>query len=83
MLVLKNTGTTDASVQLTGGTEQQVLVPAGASVSVPVRSGSSWRLTPSSPVRAAVTMNDEDGANVAGWPLTPSAVNQQPIDVRP
>ncbi len=83
LLVLKNTGTTDASVELTGGTEQQVLVPAGASVSVPVRSGSSWRLTPSSPVRAAVTMNDEDGANVAGWPLTPSAVNQQPIDVRP
>lgn len=84
-LLLKNNGAADVSVGLAGGGEdQQVLVPAGSSVSVPVRAGSSWRLSPSGPVRAAVTMvGDDADAKVAGWPLTPSAVNQQPIDVRP
>lgn len=84
-LHLTNPGVGDVSVSLSGaGGEEQALVPAGASVSVPLRGGTSWQLTPSGPVHAALTLNaGEDDAQLAGWPLIPSAVTQQPIDVRP
>lgn len=85
VLHLKNAGVADVSVGLSGASdEQQVLVPAGTTISMPLRGGTSWRLSPAGPVQASVTMNGgEDAAALAGWPLTPSAVPQQPIDVRP
>lgn len=80
---LSNPGVADATVLLTGaGEEREVLVPAGSSVSMPLRGGTSWRMLPSAPIHAAVTMTG-DNAQLAGWPLTPSAVTQQPITVRP
>lgn len=85
VLHVKNQGADDVTVELAGsGGNETVVVPAGSAISVPVRAGTSWRLTPSAPIHAAITMSASDEeARIAGWPLIPGAVTQQPIDVRP
>lgn len=84
-LFIRNPGSADVTVQLSGSAAEETLtVPAGATVSVSLRPGGSSLLSPSGPVHAAVSMSGgDDDASLAGWPLISGAATQQPITVYP
>lgn len=84
--VLQLVNTDDAEARVTieaieGGTDQEIVVPAGGSAKVELVEETVYRLDASGSVRAAMTMTG-DGA-VAAWPLQPSASAAQSITVYP
>lgn len=83
-LQLTNTSDEDATVSLApaeGGDGEEIIVPAGQSVSADVESGTSYLLRPSVTVHAAVTMT-EPGA-LAVLPIQAGAGAEQSITVYP
>ncbi|UYO98187.1 DUF5719 family protein [Microbacterium sp. M28] len=83
MLHLVNGADEDVSVQLSaaGRSTREVTVPAGASVTAPLRSSTVYRLVADDAVTAAVTMTQQ-GA-LAGWPVVSGATEQREITVYP
>ncbi|KJQ53681.1 DUF5719 family protein [Microbacterium sp. SA39] len=83
-LQLANTSDDEATVALErvdGGETEEIVVPAGESVSVDVDSQTTYRLRPSSTVHAAVTMTESGG--LAVLPVQPGAGAEQAITVYP
>ena len=82
-LHLANTGRTDAKVTLTpkSGAAQQVSVPAGKGVAVPVTSHGSYTIDGASGLRASVSLT-ADGES-SSFALNPPGPLAQPITVYP
>jgi hypothetical protein len=83
-LQLTNTADEDATVSLApaeGGDSEEIIVPAGQSVSADVEPGTSYLLRPSATVHAAVTMT-APGA-LAVLPIQAGAGAEQSITVYP
>jgi len=83
-LHLVNSGTTDVTVSLApeaGGSAREIVVPAGSDELVAVRPNSSYELTTSGVVHAAISMSGD--GQLAGWPIWPGTGEPQPIVVHP
>jgi hypothetical protein len=83
-LQIANTADEESTVSLEpvdGGESQQIVVPAGESVSVDLESDTTYRMRPSGTVHAAVTMTA--AAALAVLPVLPGAGAEQAITVYP
>ncbi|WP_223625881.1 DUF5719 family protein [Microbacterium sp. EST19A] len=83
-LQLANTADAEATVSLEpvdGGDAEEIVVPAGESVSVDLESNTTYRLSPNGTVHAAVTMTA--AAALAVLPVHPGAGAEQAITVYP
>lgn len=83
-LHLVNGGDSDVTVSVapqSGGTEREIVVPAGTDELVTVRPNSSYELTTSGPLHAAISMADD--GQLAGWPIWPGTGEPEPIVVHP
>ncbi|WP_460799715.1 DUF5719 family protein [Microbacterium sp. GXF0217] len=82
-LHLVNSTEQDATVVLSaiGGTERQIMVPAGSAELVSVRAATVYRLSSDADVTAAVTMAEP--GRLAGWPVAQAGDEEREITVYP